>query len=71
MNANPRSRILFSQLQEMRDLGLTVYTPKGFQMFLRAPLPAFEGHTALQMIEQGRIEDVISELAADYEGLGF
>ncbi|CAN5495077.1 hypothetical protein BH09CHL1_BH09CHL1_11420 [soil metagenome] len=71
VNANPRSRVLFSQLQEMRDLGLTVYTPDGFQLFLRSPLPAFAGRTALQMIELGLIEDVISELAGDYEGQGF
>jgi DNA-binding XRE family transcriptional regulator len=66
-----QTRILFSQLQEMRDLGLTVYSAEGFRAFLRAPLPEFDGRTALQMIEQGLVENVIAALAADYEGLGF
>lgn len=71
VNANARSRILFTQLQEMRDLGLTVYTSQGFQLFLRSPLPEFDGRTALQMIELGLTENVIDALAGDYEGLGF
>jgi DNA-binding XRE family transcriptional regulator len=70
-NAKTRIRSQFAQLQEMRDLGLSVYTPEGFHHFLRTPLPTFGGRTALQMIEQGRIEEVIGALASDYEGLGF
>ena len=71
LNASTHVQILFSQIKEMRDLGLTIYTPAGFRLFLRSPMPAFGGRTALQLIEQGQIEDVISELAGDYEGLGF
>lgn len=70
-NASTHARMLFSQIKEMRDLGLTVYTLAGFRLFLKSPMPAFSGRTALQMIEQGLIEDVISEFAGDYEGLGF
>jgi transcriptional regulator with XRE-family HTH domain len=69
--ADPRVRAQLAQIQEMRDLGLTVYTPEGFQEFLRTPLPTFDRKTPLQMIEQGGIEDVIAALASDYEGLGY
>ncbi len=68
--ASARIRARFAQIQEVRDLGLCVYTPEGFRQFLRTPLPAFAGRTPLQMIEQGRADDVIAALAADYEGLG-
>ena len=68
---NPRVRGQLAQIQEMRDLGLSVYTPEGFREFLRTPLPIFGGKTALQTIEQGGIDDVIAALASDYEGLGF
>ncbi len=71
VRASSRIRIQLSQIQTMRDLGLTVYSPDGFQRFLRSPLPTFDGQTALQMIEQGRITDVVAALASDYEGLGF
>jgi DNA-binding XRE family transcriptional regulator len=65
-----RIRVQLAQLQQMRDLGLTVYTLDGFRRFLRTPLPLFEQRSPLQMIEQGEIDDVIAALAADYEGLG-
>jgi hypothetical protein len=55
----------------VRDLGLSVYTLEGFQEFLRTPLPTFDGRTPLQMIEQGKADDVIAALASDYEGLGY
>ena len=60
-----------AQIQAVRDLGLCVYTPEGFRLFLKTPLPVFDGRTPLQMIEQGRADDVISALASDYEGLGY
>ena len=69
--ASSRVRERLAQIQEMRDLGLSVYTPDGFQHFLRTPLPPFGGRTPLQLIEQGRIGEVVAALAADYEGLGF
>ena len=69
--ASSRVRIQLAQIQAMRDRGRTVYTPDGFQLFLRTPLPAFGGKTALQMIEHGQIADVVAALASDYEGLGF
>jgi transcriptional regulator with XRE-family HTH domain len=66
-----RIRAQVAQIQEVRDLGLCVYTPEGFRQFLKTPLPTFAGRTALQMIEQGQADAVISALAADYEGLGW
>ncbi|MCA9864591.1 MAG: hypothetical protein R2853_05330 [Thermomicrobiales bacterium] len=67
--ASLRVRQQLAQIQEIRDLGLIVYTPEGFQMFLTTPFPEFEGKTALQMIEQGRAGAVLAALAADYEGV--
>ena len=69
--ASARTRAQLGQIQEVRDLGLCVYTLEGFRQFLKTPLPTFDGRTPLQMIEQGRAHDVISALASDYEGLGF
>jgi DNA-binding XRE family transcriptional regulator len=69
--ANSRIRTKLAFIQDVRDLGLTVYTPEGFQEFLRTPLPTFDGRTPLQMIEQGKVDDVIAALASDYEGLGY
>ena len=68
--ANIRVRGQLAEIQAVRDLGLQVYTRDGFQEFLRTPLPAFAGKTALQKIEQGETGDVLAALAADYEGLG-
>lgn len=65
-----RIRSQLAQIQKVRDLGLCVYTPEGFQQFLKTPLPSFDGRTPLQMIEQGKVDDVTAALAADYEGLG-
>jgi DNA-binding XRE family transcriptional regulator len=69
LGASSRVREQLAQIQEIRDLGLIVYTPEGFQLFLKTPLPEFEGKTALQMIEQGRADAVLDALAADYEGV--
>jgi transcriptional regulator with XRE-family HTH domain len=69
--ASSRVRALMAQIQEVRDLGLCVYTPEGLIQFLKTPLPTFAGRTPLQMIEQGQVDAVIAALAADYEGLGY
>ena len=67
--ASSRVRKQMAQIQEIRDLGLIVYTAEGFRQFLVTPFPEFEGKTALQMIEQGHADVVLSALAADYEGV--
>lgn len=69
--SSARVRVQLAQIQQMRDLGLSVYTLEGFRQFLRTPLPVFGNRTPLQVIEQGGIDAVIAALAADYEGLGF
>ena len=69
--AGTRARNLLARLQEIVDLGLTVYTPDGFARYLATPLPAFGGRTALQLIEGGEADRVLAALAADYEGLGY
>jgi DNA-binding XRE family transcriptional regulator len=69
--ASARIRTQLAQIQEVRDLGLCVYTLEGFRQFLKSPLPAFDGRTPLQMIEQGKADAVIAALASDYEGLGY
>jgi transcriptional regulator with XRE-family HTH domain len=69
--SNRHLRAIMLQLHEIADLGLGVYTPEGFELFLKTPLPVFEGRTALEMIEDGHADLVFGELAADYEGLGF
>lgn len=66
-----KARARLAHIQEMRDLGLMVYTGEGFRQFLRTPLPIFKSRTPLQMIEQGEIDQVIAALASDYEGLGY
>jgi hypothetical protein len=60
-----------SKLKEIEELGLLVYTPDGLREFLRTPMAAFDGHSALEMIAVGKYERVIASLAADYEGLGY
>lgn len=69
--ASARIRAQLAQIQEVRDLGLCVYSPEGFREFLKTPLPDFDGRTPLQMIEQGKTEAVLAALASDYEGLGY
>jgi DNA-binding XRE family transcriptional regulator len=61
---------VFSQLQEIVELGRQVYTAEGLRRFLTTPMPVFSGRTALKLFERGDAELVLSALAADYEGLG-
>lgn len=68
--SSTRMRLQFAQLQTIRDLGLAVYSLEGFRLFLRTPLSASGDRTPLQLIEQGRADEVIAALAADHEGLG-
>jgi len=69
--ANRAARKRLAQLREIVFLGLIVYTPEGFHRFLTTPMPAFDGRTGLQLIENDEGEEVIGALAADYEGLGY
>lgn len=69
--ASVRHRHELTRIREIVALGQVVYSPEGFPRFLIAPLPTFGGHTALQMMERGELDDVLAALAADYEGLGY
>ena len=64
-------RALLATIAEIRELGLTVYTPAGLTAFLTTPMKVFGNHTALQEIELGHADRVLGELAADYEGGGY
>lgn len=59
------------KLKEIVDLGSRVYTPTGLREFLSKPQPAFNGHTAYQLMSIGEYDAVLSALVADFEGLGF
>ncbi len=69
--SSTRLRQMLAQVQEIIDLGRSVYTHEGFSRFLQTPLRAAQGQTPLQLIEQDRAEQVIAALASDYEGLGY
>ncbi len=70
----PSNRLLrerLAQVQEIVQLGLMVYTREGFDLFMTTPMGVFDNHTALQLIEIGRGDEVFSAFAEDYEGMGF
>ena len=72
--ALPQSSFILGRLAQIREiveLGLIVYSREGFKHFLVLPMPLFEGYSALQLIELGKGDRVLSALAADYEGLGY
>ncbi|MDQ6833917.1 MAG: transcriptional regulator [Chloroflexota bacterium] len=71
MPCNRLLRERLAQVQEIAHLGLMVYTREGFDVFMTTPMGVFDNHTALQMIEIGRGNEVFSAFAADYEGMGF
>ena len=58
-------------IQEIVHLGLMIYTPEGFELFLTTPIGIFGGQTAMHLIETDETEQVFAALAADYEGIGW
>ena len=56
-------------IQEIVHLGLMVYTPEGFELFLMTSMGIFGGQTAMHLIENEG-EQVFSALAEDYGGMG-
>jgi len=60
-----------AKLKEIIEIGRKVYTPKGLKLFLSTPLPVFGGRTGFELILLGEYDNVISALAADFEGAGF
>ena len=76
-DADAQARL--AKLDEIVTLGLMVYTVDGLKEFLTTPLSIFdlpgatlrERYTALDLMQLGEFDRVISALAADFEGLGF
>jgi DNA-binding XRE family transcriptional regulator len=67
--AQPMVAARLGKLKELTDLGLLVYSPEGFEHFMKTPLATFGGCTAVQVIERDGIDRVFAELAATYEGV--
>jgi transcriptional regulator with XRE-family HTH domain len=67
----PEHRLRLVILEEIRDLGRSVYTPEGLKAFLATPLPVFHGRTGFDLIQLGDYEPVLGALASDFEGTGF
>jgi hypothetical protein len=54
---------------EIARLAHAVYTPEGVRLFMTTPMPRFDGRTAIELIDAGQDDRVLSALGADYEGL--
>ena len=65
LKADAQARL--AKLDEIVTLGLMVYTLDGLKEFLATPLPIFNQHTALNLMQIGEFKRVISALAADFE----
>lgn len=65
--SRPAAREKLEAIDEL--LGL-VYTPAGIVHFLTTPAGVFGGETALALIVRGDYDNVLSELATDYNGDG-
>ena len=63
-----RQLALLTQLREIAELAHIVYTPKGVALFMRTPLPVFDGRTALHLLHLGEGNRVFGSLAMTYEG---
>lgn len=55
------------QLQEIVDLGLRVWTPRGLHLVMTTPQPGFDGRSGLELVEEGQAEGVIGMAAGLYE----
>lgn len=61
---------VLDRFPEIARIGRAVYNAEGLRLFLTMPSPRFDGRTALDLIEAGEEDRVLSALGADYEGLG-
>lgn len=55
-------------LQEITELGLRVFTPDGLHALMTQPQPGLDNQSGLALVEAGRSEEVVSLIAAAYEG---
>jgi hypothetical protein len=60
---------VLERFPEVGRIANAVYEPEGVRLFLTTPMSRFGGRTAMQLLEQGQEDKVLSALAADYEGL--
>lgn len=63
--------LCLEKLDQLTDLGETVFGKEAFRQFMKLPQPIFNGHTPWEMIEHGEVDRVLGVLASEYEGLGF
>lgn len=58
-------------VQNIGDLGLQVFEPRGVHLIMTTPQPGFGDKSGLELVEAGRSDKVFGSFAGDYEGLGF
>jgi len=56
------------ELQNIADLGLLSFEPEGVAIIMQRPQPAFGNKSGLQLVEEGRGDEVFGEFAGAYEG---
>ncbi|HEY7030192.1 MAG TPA: antitoxin Xre/MbcA/ParS toxin-binding domain-containing protein [Thermomicrobiales bacterium] len=66
---DPELSARLAQFPDIAQLALAVYTPEGVRLFMTEPSSRFDGRTALELLESGDAQRVLSALAADYEWL--
>ena len=56
-----------SQIYEILEFGIKLYTVEGLREYFKAALPVFGHRTAFNMLSSGKFDAVLRALAADYE----
>ena len=67
--ASERSRLL-GAYPEVGQVGRAVYDEEGLEAVLLRPAGRFDGLSGLDLLRQGRADELVSALAADYEAVG-
>ena len=63
--------LCLEKLQQITELGETVFGKEAFLQFMKLPQPIFDGLTPWEVVERGESDRLLSVLAAEYEGIGF
>lgn len=58
-------------VQNIVDLGLRVFEPRGVHLIMTPPQPGFGDKSGLEFVEAGRSDTVFGSFAGGYDGLGF
>ncbi len=56
------------ELQNIADLGLLSFEPEGVAIIMQRPQPVWDNKSGLQLVEEGRGDEVFGEFAGAYEG---